>query len=775
MEECSDNNFVQFFQNNVDFLFVLDMEGNIIEISDSVESSLGYSREELKGKSVLLVHPPEYREEAGETVRKMISGEAASCPLPLLSKSNEYVPVETRVFPTIWNSQSVLIGVSRNLSELKLSEEKFYAVFNNSKVLMAISTLDSKIIIDVNEQFLKTLGFTREEVIGKSSKALDLFYDYVQRDEALRIVKKDGHIDDFQAIIKTKSGEKIHCLFSLSRINVQTHQYVLTSAVNTTQLKNAESKIEYLYRQQKLLADISQLLNGRTDIEAILDDVLKLIGHHTDVSRVYIFENIDDGAAISNTYGWCNTGITSHIKDLQQIPYEMISSWIKTLKDRGSIFSTNIREFPEEIYQMLAIQGIKSILVYPLHAQSSFYGFIGFDECIYNKIWTNEEIDLLKTVSNIISNAFERRIVLKQLKNSQMRLTLAINSANEGLWDWYNKTGCVYFSDKWCEMLGYQSAEIEPHVSSWEKLVHPDDMPVVMEVLTKHLNGETVFYETVHRVKTKDGTWKWILDHGMVVERDADNMPVRTIGTHIDVTKQKETEQQLQESIRTKDKLFSIIAHDLRGPLGNFLPVLDVLTSGMELDETTKNNFLNELKEASENTFSLLENLLQWSKSQTNTIKINPTTVVINDLIEDNVQLFSSYAKRKAIKIAVKADENLRAFVDKDSISLVIRNLLSNAIKFTAADGIITISAHDNGRQAEVEIRDNGVGMKKEVVENLFKSTSFESTRGTGNEKGSGIGLVLCRDFIEKNGGEIRVESTPGQGSRFIFTMPGVR
>lgn len=772
MKRCSDNDFVKFFRNSIDFLFILDMEGNIVEVSDSVVSLLGYSREELKGKSVLLVHPPEYREEAGETVRKMISGEAASCPLPLLSKNNEYVPVETKVFPGTWDSKDVLIGTSRNLSELKLSEEKFYAVFNNSNVLMAISDYDSKVILDVNRQFLKTLGFKKDEVTGRTSKDLDVFHDYSQREEALGLLGRDGYVEDFPVIMKTKSGEKVHCMFTLSRINVQTHQYVLTSAVNITKLKNAESKIKYLYRQQKLLAEISQLLNSPADMEVILDAALELIGGHTGACRVYIFESNDSGSAFSNSHEWCNTGVVSRITELQEMPHEIFSPWIQLLKGGGSVFLTTVRDLPGSIYQMLADHGNRSILAFPLYVQSSLYGFIGLSECTYERIWTDEEVDLLRILAGIMSNAFERRTVLKKLKNSQMRLELAIESANEGLWDWYNKTGCVYFSNTWSEMLGYDPSEIEPSVSSWEKLVHPDDMPVVMETLTKHLNGETLFYETVHRVKTKDGTWKWILDHGMVVERDAENKPVRTIGTHIDVTKQKETEKQLQELIRTKDKLFSIIAHDLRGPLANFFPVLDLLTSGMELDETTKNGFLNELKEASENTFNLLENLLQWSRSQTNTIKINPTNVVINDLIEVNVQLFSSYAKLKAIRVIVKADENLTAFVDKETINLIIRNLLSNAIKFTDQNGTITISAYYEGRQAVVEIRDNGVGMKKEVVQNLFKSASFESTYGTANEKGSGIGLVLCRDFIEKNGGEIRAESTPGQGSRFIFTMP---
>ena len=772
MENNSENNFRDFFRNNIDFLFILDMEGNIIETNNTVCSALGYTTEELVGKSVLLVHPPEFRTEAAETVSKMITGVKALCPIPLLTKSHEYIPVETRVFPGTWNSNTALIGVSRNMSEHKLSEEKFYRVFNNSNVLMAISTVTSGVFINANKQFLETLGYTKDEIIGTESKHLDLFFDYKQREKVFELLEKEGHVDNIESVIKTKSGKLLTCLFSINKIKIQTYEFILTSATNITQLKAAEAKISYLYKQQKLLADISQLLNKSTNLEQILDNVLALIGEHTSVSRVYIFEDIKNGTATSNTFEWCNSGITPQIQDLQGIPYEVIPSWKKLLLDEGRIFSKNIEELPRDLYHILAPQEIKSVLAYPLYVQHLYYGFIGLDDCISNKTWTAEEIDLMRTVSNIIANAFERKQVLKKLEDSELRLTLAIQSANEGLWDWYNQTGYVYFSDIWCRMLGYEPNEIKQHISSWEKLTHPDDIPMIEESLNKHFNGESDYYETIHRLKAKDGGWKWIMDHGMVIQRDSNHKPVRMVGTHIDITKQKEIEQRLKELVETKDKLFSIIAHDLRGPIGSFLPILNILTSGEELDETTKNKFLEELKNASKNTFNLLENLLNWSRSQTNKITITPQNFEINSLINDNVELLRANANQKGISIGVAAEKSIVAYADMDSINLVIRNLLTNALKFTPTNGAIQIAAADRGNRIEVAISDTGIGMGKEIIGKLFRPNSFYSTRGTNKEKGAGIGLILCKDFVEKNGGKIRVESTPCQGSKFFFTIP---
>jgi PAS domain S-box-containing protein len=775
MGTASEDNFRDFFKDNADFLFVLDMDGNIIETNDTVKLILGYSNEDLLGKSVLMVHPPEFRDKAAEIVTQMLKGDKTSCPIPLLTKNNKFIPAETRVFQGTWNSKNALIGVSRNLSELKISEEKFYRVFNLSHVLMSITNPETGAFVNVNKQFLKTLGYSKEELIGKPIKKLEFFNDISQGEKAIEIFKKNGHLDNFETCIKNKKGELVYCLFSMDKIKIQSIEYIFTSATDITQQKIAESKITFLYRQQKLLADISQLINGSKDLGLILNDVLRLIGEHTNVSRVYIFENINDGPAIRNTYEWCNTGISPQIQELQDIPANIGQAWRGFITKKGFFYSKNINDLPHDIFALLKPQGIKSILNHALYIQNEYFGFIGFDECISNKKWTDEEIDLLRTVSNIISNSFDRSFVIKKLENSELRLTLAMESAGEGLWDWNNKTGYVYFSDAWCRMLGYEPEEIMPNVSTWEKLVHPEDIPFVMEELNKHLNGETEHYETIHRVRTKDGKWKWILDHGMVTERDDKNQPVRTIGTHIDVTKQKETEEQLIESLETKNKLFSIIAHDLKGPIGNFIPVLELLTGGGNLDDNDKKVFLEELKYASKSTLSLIDNLLNWSRSQTNSITLKSTPFCINELIKENIELHSSAANIKAITISLLIDREITAFADRESISLVVRNILSNAIKFTHYNGKVAISVHDKGNNIEIEIEDNGVGIRQEIINNLFKTGTFFSTQGTNNEKGSGIGLLLCKDFVERNGGKIRAESTPGKGSRFIFTVPSVR
>jgi PAS domain S-box-containing protein len=506
-----------------------------------------------------------------------------------------------------------------------------------------------------------------------------------------------------------------------------------------------------------------------------MDNVLRTIGEMTNVSRVYIFEDHPCGIITSNTYEWVNKGIEPVIESQQNIEYSMVPGFRDKLIEDGRIFSRDIDEFGGVLSEYFRSQSIKSILVYPMFISNIFCGFIGFDECTLKREWKDEELDLLKAVSNIIANAFEKMTAVKKIQTSEIRLKSALESANEGLWEWDTVTNETYFSDIWYTMLGYEPYEFPSNLSFWEKLVHPDDMERINELLSKHLSGESEIYEAIYRVKTKEGRWIWILDHGKVVERDASGAPLKAIGTHIDVTSQKDTEEKLKELINTRNKLFSVISHDLRGPVGNILPVLDLICEeGESLDRETQNALLSGLKESAGNAYKLLENLLMWSRSQTGVIKIEKENIDIGKLISENIRLAESQASAKGISVSANIGRNIFAYADMNSADLVIRNLISNSVKFTKPGGNIFVEAKKSDGVITVSVKDSGIGMSSEILAGLFTINPLHHATGTANEPGSGLGLVLCREFIEKNGGTIKVESIEEKGSTFTFTLPAV-
>lgn len=237
-----------------------------------------------------------------------------------------------------------------------------------------------------------------------------------------------------------------------------------------------------------------------------------------------------------------------------------------------------------------------------------------------------------------------------------------------------------------------------------------------------------------------------------------------------DVTERKQNEEKLHELNKLKDRLFSIISHDLRTPLLSLMDILNMANDGMVSDEEFR-SCLPALTKNIGYTSSLVDNLLQWSMSQLEGTVVNAVHFDIGDNVAYLVNGFHQLADDKDVRIKSNIQKPAMVYADRDMIQAVLRNLISNAIKFCSAGDKITIEADIKVNAATIQITDTGVGISSENVGKLFGNNNF-STRGTTNEHGTGLGLLLCKDFIEKNGGNIWVVSTPGQGSSFYFTLP---
>ena len=240
--------------------------------------------------------------------------------------------------------------------------------------------------------------------------------------------------------------------------------------------------------------------------------------------------------------------------------------------------------------------------------------------------------------------------------------------------------------------------------------------------------------------------------------------------------KNKEIERQkseLADMNATKDKFFSIIAHDLRGPLGTIMSFFDFLNSSInDLEKKEIIELVKSIHESTDRLLRLLDNLLQWSRVQTGQLTSHKENFDIRPVVDSNLELLQFNAKEKGIYLFSEIEKPLKVFADKNMISTVIRNLIGNAIKFTPSDGKIWVSASEHDSFAHVRVHDTGIGIDKENMDKLFRIDVKHSTPGTNEEKGTGLGLNLCKDFVEKNGGQITVKSTPGKGTVISFTVP---
>ncbi|MFN8258925.1 MAG: two-component regulator propeller domain-containing protein [Bacteroidales bacterium] len=233
-----------------------------------------------------------------------------------------------------------------------------------------------------------------------------------------------------------------------------------------------------------------------------------------------------------------------------------------------------------------------------------------------------------------------------------------------------------------------------------------------------------------------------------------------------------ESEKNLKSLNETKDKFFSIIAHDLRNPFNPLLSLTEFLDEEYNnLDEKDKHNFIKEIRHGAKRLYDLLENLLQWALTQTRQIKFKQEAINLDELVQSNIELLNINAEKKNISVINNIKEKVKVLADENMLNSIVRNLINNAIKFSADNSEIIVNLKEVESFYEIEIKDKGIGISAENVESLLNGTS-RGKIDTKKGKGTGLGLILCKEFVEKNGGIIRIESEPGKGSSFFFTVP---
>lgn len=276
------------------------------------------------------------------------------------------------------------------------------------------------------------------------------------------------------------------------------------------------------------------------------------------------------------------------------------------------------------------------------------------------------------------------------------------------------------------------------------------------------------------------GTEKRWVNTSKIPFKDENGEILGVIGLAFDITEKKEYEkqimlqnEQLHELNITKDKFFSIIAHDLKNPFNGILGFSEILVDNLadyELDQI--NEMVKLISESAQSAYALLENLLYWSKSQTGSIEYSPNEVDLQQLIVEVLDVIAAIRQAKNIAISYEMPESILILADRNMLSTILRNLLTNAIKFTPKSGAIKIVVAVDATTVQISVQDNGVGIEQDKMDKLFKINEKTSTAGTENEQGTGLGLILCKEFVEKHGGEIWVESEVGVGSEFKFTIP---
>lgn len=368
-----------------------------------------------------------------------------------------------------------------------------------------------------------------------------------------------------------------------------------------------------------------------------------------------------------------------------------------------------------------------------------------------------------------------------KLEESEEKILLLLDSTVEGIYGVDLDGNCTYANKSCLNFLGYMS-EDELIGKNMHNLIHH-----------KHNNIESDIHDCIE-TKVFEKQLGLIANDEVFQRKDGSFFPVeyyyypqikegKVIGsviTFIDITEKKSKEniileinQELNSLNNDKDKFIRILAHDLKNPFNSLIGFSQLLLENIdEFEKDTIKEQISIINETSINTYELLEDILLWLMSQAGKIKNEPSPILFSDICSEIINNANIQACEKNIKIDFSLEPNPTIFADRNTFKTILRNLLSNAIKFTKMGGKISISASIVGNDAIICVKDNGIGMSKEKMKNIWVALQEDKSIGTSGERGTGLGLSICKEFVEKNNGKIWVESTLGEGSDFKFTLP---
>lgn len=389
----------------------------------------------------------------------------------------------------------------------------------------------------------------------------------------------------------------------------------------------------------------------------------------------------------------------------------------------------------------------------------------------YKKLSTQKRLieEQTEEIQQQIHSLAEQNTALEHMHRTE-ELTLA--GINAGVWNWDIKTGEENWSDNFFKVLGYEVNDIPATFDTFlNVLLHPDDKEKVGVAIENHLKYSKPYQLNI-RMKNKNGDYRWYETSGKA-SRGTDGQPAQMAGSIIDITEKISYQSELELLNTTKDKLFTIIAHDLRSPINGLKTLLDLQMGGeitVSHDELVVfiKQFRNDISFLSET----LENVLTWASSQMKGLQVQPTAFDINSVLKKVESFYRNVCEQKHISLELQANTPDMVFADYEHIFIVMRNLVSNAIKFTPPGGKITIGVLRDGGVIKAVVTDTGVGLSNEDIEKIQNRKQYFSNYGTNNEKGTGLGFGLIFDLLTHNNGELAIESQRGKGSSFIVTLP---
>ncbi len=735
---ASENRFSTLVQSMDNIVYTLDTNEKHTGIYGKAFGELGLSTDFFIGKSAIDIfgekngkvhHEANLKALAGKYVTYEWSTEQDGKTLYYLTSLSPILDADGKTNGVVGIGQDIT-EIKRIEEQLRESEARFRNAMENAPIGMALVSLDSK-FINVNTALCNITGYPEDELKNLTFQ---------------EITYPDDLEKDLANVTKLLAGEISS--YMMKKRYIRKDGSIVWIQLTGSLLKDEDSKPLYFIAQIEDITERRQAEQQLRDSRSLLQTIINTI-------PVRVFWKDRDLHYIG-----CNQLFASDAGE--ETPASLIGKddYAMGWKDQAEqyraddqkVIQTGIPKMGYEEQQTTPAGGIIWLRTSKVP--------------LMNK--SNEIIGVLGTYDDIT----ERKRAEIALKDSEHALAKAQEIAHLGNWDWNIITNELYWSDEIYRIFGLAPHQFEATYDAFLDTIYQDDKDIVVTAVSDAVNNIKP-YNVEHRIVLPTGEIRYVSEQGEVT-RDESGKAVRMIGTVLDITERKRYEEKLKEANASKDKFFSIIAHDLKNPFNALLGSAEALHENIDdFDKDDLHDMSNIIYRSAKNAYALLENLLEWSRSQLDRLDIKPHDINLRDIVHESIMIVESQAENKQVSI-LNTISDAMVHADTNLLKTILRNLLSNAIKYTATGGMITVSSQENADadMVEISVTDNGIGMPHEVMEKIFKIDTKYSTPGTAKETGTGLGLVLCKEFVERQGGRIWVESEVGKGTRFTFTLP---
>ena len=531
-----------------------------------------------------------------------------------------------------------------------------------------------------------------------------------------------------------------------------------------------QENLEATNRRQALFIKVLQILQLEPDIPTAMNMALAEIGRYTGVDRLATWENHLDGVTYGCTNEWCNDGIEPAIDYLRSMTIEAGKPWFDMLEENHIICTSDIYSLDPFITQMLEVQGVKAIAVFPLSQLGVHFGFLSFNFC-WNKQWDEKDVELMSQISQIVSTATKRWQVETSLQQSQRTMQKVLDNINANIFVSDYDTLKVIFANK---PFREEAGEVPANAECWRMLnaglengCKHCPKPKLLDANRKFTGVH--FWEDYNPV-----TKRWYTIQSMAIKWLDGRWAIMELATDITTRKQVELEliqakEKAEESDRLKSAFLANMSHEIRTPLNAIVGFSSLLA---ETDEAElRHVYMSLAQENNELLLNLISDILDISKIEAGMIDLVMGRVDVPQLCREVIATFSH--KKRDTAVELRFDENSPQIVidaDKNRIVQVLSNFLTNALKFTTKGSITLSYSLEDENQVRFCVTDTGKGIpdeqKHEIFNRFVKLDSFV--------QGAGLGLSICQSLVNRMGGKIGVESREGEGSCFWFTHPYV-